>query len=152
MQLKEKKSSMERDKRKLESELEKQLQKIGKQVFLQVVQKKPDMSMTLFSQSFTKIESDVKLNLQLIQNKKNGSNFFSNIELYEFMIGQVMPFCFVWCEFNRFDKNVKLNRSIQKYSTILNYDSKSKSPTVHVNETFKSIRDLNLEYLSSIKH
>ena len=41
MQLKEKKSSMERDKRKLESELEKQRQKIGKQVFLQVVQKKP---------------------------------------------------------------------------------------------------------------
>ncbi len=40
MQLKEKKSSMERDKRKLESELEKQRQKIGKQVFLQVVQKK----------------------------------------------------------------------------------------------------------------
>ena len=40
MQLKEKKSSMERDKRKLESELEKQRQTIGKQVFLQVVQKK----------------------------------------------------------------------------------------------------------------
>jgi len=40
MQLKEKKSSMERDKRKLESELERQRQKIGKQVFLQVVQKK----------------------------------------------------------------------------------------------------------------
>lgn len=40
MQLKEKKSSMERDKRKLESELERQRQTIGKQVFLQVVQKK----------------------------------------------------------------------------------------------------------------
>ena len=40
MQLKEKKSSMERDKRKLETELEKQRQTIGKQVFLQVVQKK----------------------------------------------------------------------------------------------------------------
>ncbi|RNA38691.1 hypothetical protein BpHYR1_045307 [Brachionus plicatilis] len=40
MQLKEKKSSMERDKRKLETELEKQRQNIGKQVFLQVVQKK----------------------------------------------------------------------------------------------------------------
>lgn len=37
MQLKEKKSSMERDKRKLESELEKQRATIGKQVFLQVV-------------------------------------------------------------------------------------------------------------------
>ena len=37
MQLKEKKSSMERDKRKLETELEKQRQTIGKQVFLQVV-------------------------------------------------------------------------------------------------------------------
>jgi hypothetical protein len=40
MQLKEKKSLMERDKRKLESELDKQRQNIGKQVFLQVVQKK----------------------------------------------------------------------------------------------------------------
>ncbi|CAF0704892.1 unnamed protein product [Brachionus calyciflorus] len=40
MQLKEKKTSMERDKRKLETELEKQRQTIGKQVFLQVVQKK----------------------------------------------------------------------------------------------------------------
>lgn len=37
MQLKEKKSSMERDKRKLESELERQRATIGKQVFLQVV-------------------------------------------------------------------------------------------------------------------
>jgi hypothetical protein len=40
MQLKEKKSSMERDKRKLESELERQRQTIGKQVFLQVVSKR----------------------------------------------------------------------------------------------------------------
>jgi hypothetical protein len=39
MQLKEKKSNMERDKRKMECELEKQRQNIGKQVFLQVVQK-----------------------------------------------------------------------------------------------------------------
>lgn len=42
MQLKEKKSSMERDKRKLESELERQRQTISKQAFLQVLgQKKP---------------------------------------------------------------------------------------------------------------
>lgn len=40
MQLKEKKSTIEKDKRKLESELERQRQTIGKQVFLQVVQKK----------------------------------------------------------------------------------------------------------------
>lgn len=40
MQLKEKKSSMERDKRKIESELERQRQTIGKQVFLQVVSKR----------------------------------------------------------------------------------------------------------------
>lgn len=40
MQLKEKKSTIEKDKRKMESELERERQKIGKQVFLQVVQKK----------------------------------------------------------------------------------------------------------------
>jgi hypothetical protein len=40
MQLKEKKILMEKDKRKLESELERQRQTISKQVFLQVVQKK----------------------------------------------------------------------------------------------------------------
>lgn len=44
MQLKEKKTSMERDKRKLESELEKQRQTIGKQVFLQVVGQKNKQS------------------------------------------------------------------------------------------------------------
>lgn len=44
MQLKEKKSSMERDKRKLESELERQRQTIGKQVFLQVVSKRQPSS------------------------------------------------------------------------------------------------------------
>ena len=46
MQLKEKKTSMERDKRKMESELEKQRLTIGKQVFLQVVQKKPQTEST----------------------------------------------------------------------------------------------------------
>jgi hypothetical protein len=40
MQLKEKKNTMERDKRKLEVEQEKQRQTIGKQVFLQVLQNK----------------------------------------------------------------------------------------------------------------
>lgn len=44
MQLKEKKSTIEKDKRKLESELERQRQTIGKQVFLQVVQKKHQQS------------------------------------------------------------------------------------------------------------
>ena len=37
MQLKEKKNTMERDKRKLEAELDRQRQTIGKQVFMQVV-------------------------------------------------------------------------------------------------------------------
>ncbi len=43
MQLKEKKTLMERDKRKLESELEKQRQTISKQAFLQVVAKKSEV-------------------------------------------------------------------------------------------------------------
>lgn len=43
MQLKEKKSMMERDKRKLEAELDRQRQTIGKQVFLQVVQQKTQL-------------------------------------------------------------------------------------------------------------
>ena len=59
MQLKEKKILMENDKRKLESELEKQRQTISKQVFLQVVQKKkPDQSSTPSEVSDIQIQSE----------------------------------------------------------------------------------------------
>lgn len=59
MQLKEKKTSMERDKRKLESELEKQRQTIGKQVFLQVVQKRQQTdSPTQFSEQTAQAQAN----------------------------------------------------------------------------------------------
>lgn len=62
MQLKEKKSNMERDKRKMECELEKQRQNIGKQVFLQVVQKnKPSKDESLLAPVQSKsVESEVQ--------------------------------------------------------------------------------------------
>jgi len=62
MQLKEKKSNMERDKRKMECELEKQRQNIGKQVFLQVVQKnKKDESSLLLTPAQSKPPVETEL-------------------------------------------------------------------------------------------
>lgn len=70
MQLKEKKSLMERDKRKLESELDKQRQNIGKQVFLQVVQKK---SQEQPNEPLTPI-ADKQTNLNFAQNPSPVNN------------------------------------------------------------------------------
>ena len=79
MQLKEKKSLMERDKRKLESELDKQRQNIGKQVFLQVVQKK---SQEQPSEPVTPI-ADKQTNLTFAQNPSPVNNIkllFPNLD------------------------------------------------------------------------
>jgi len=62
MQLKEKKSSMERDKRKLESELERQRLTIGKQAFLKVVGKKseavsPEMRQKISAMTIPKFQA-----------------------------------------------------------------------------------------------
>ena len=85
MQLKEKKILMEKDKRKLESELEKQRQTISKQVFLQVVQKKqPDAqsnthessnsSTVLVAEPAQIIESSTQKVMSPLQALRNTSN------------------------------------------------------------------------------
>lgn len=74
MQLKEKKSTMERDKRKLETELERQRQTIGKQVFLQVVQKKQQNQ----SESPTSLTSSNQITTTTLINNNNNTTTNNN--------------------------------------------------------------------------
>jgi GH24 family phage-related lysozyme (muramidase) len=74
MQLKEKKSTIEKDKRKLESELERQRQTIGKQVFLQVVQKKQQQQNEIVTSPMMNVPTTTSTNTTTTQIINNGNN------------------------------------------------------------------------------
>ena len=74
MQLKEKKSTIEKDKRKLESELERQRQTIGKQVFLQVVQKKQQQQNEIVTSPMMNVSTTTSTNTTTTQIINNGNN------------------------------------------------------------------------------
>ena len=84
MQLKEKKSTIEKDKRKLESELERQRQTIGKQVFLQVVQKKQQQqneivtSPMMMNVPTTTSTTNTTTTTQIINNGNNQNAIIAN--------------------------------------------------------------------------
>lgn len=82
MQLKEKKSTIEKDKRKLESELERQRQTIGKQVFLQVVQKKQQQQNEIVTSPMMNVPTTTSTNTttttQIINNGNNQNAIIAN--------------------------------------------------------------------------
>lgn len=83
MQLKEKKSTIEKDKRKLESELERQRQTIGKQVFLQVVQKKQQQQNEIVTSPMMNVPTttsttNTTTTTQIINNGNNQNAIIAN--------------------------------------------------------------------------